>query len=383
MDRINVVILSEETQYKVKIKNKIVSEDIAIVGYSDFKEESKLKIEGYFPDVLICALDRNDIDDAFYNFVGGIKETTTGCAVVIVTDNVNVDLVNTAAKLGIRQVLDFEIEPQEFTNKIIEVNELEQKLLGQLKIERRVRSKVYAFYGTKGGCGTSSIAANVAISLANKGKKVIVLDFDLQHGDLNLMFDLDPKDTIVELARDPEGISIEKVNTSVALHPAGFSVLCAPKSPEYGDYVEADHIRKIIENVRPYFEYIIIDLGCNYADTTLTALEVCDEIELIANLNISSLKGMKDILNVLQNLRVSEKANFIVNKNRSSLIKIADFENLMQKKVYATIVADRNACINALNSGSPVISSAPRCATSKDINKFVDILIEDKSNVSK
>lgn len=383
MDRINVVILSEETQYKVKIKNKIVSEDIAIVGYSDFKEESKLKIEGYFPDVLICALDRNDIDDGFYTFIEGIKETTTGCAVVIVTNNVNVDLVNTAAKFGIRQVLDFEVDAQEFTDKIIEVNTLEQKLLGQLKIEKRVRSKVYAFYGTKGGSGTSSIVANVALALANKGKKVIVLDFDLRHGDINLMLDLDPKDTIVELARDPEGISIEKVNTTVALHPAGFSVLCAPKSPEYGDYVETEHIKKIVENVRPYFEYIIIDLGCNYDDTTLTALEVCDEIELVTNLNISCLKGMKDILNILQNLRVLEKANFIVNKNRASLIKIADFENLMQKKTYTTIVADRNACMNALNSGTPVISSAPRSATAKDLNRFVDMLIDDKNNVSK
>ena len=383
MDRINVVILAEETQYKVKIKNKIVSEDIAIVGYSDFKEESKLKIEGYFPDVLICALDRNDIDADFYSFIESIKEATTGCAVVIVTDNVNVDLVNTAAKLGIRQVLSFDIEPQEFTDKIIEVNTLEQKLLGQLKIEKRVRSKVYAFYGTKGGCGTSSIVANTAIALANQGKKVIVLDFDLQHGDINLMLDMDTKDTIVELARDPEGISIEKVNTSVGLHPTGFSVLCAPKSPEYGEYVESDHIRKIVENVRPYYEYILIDLGCDYADTTLTALEVCDEIELIVNLNISSLKGMKDILNILHSLRVSEKANFIVNKNRSSLIKIADFENLIQKKTYATIVADRNACTNALNSGNPIVSSAPRSATAKDLVKFVDMLIEDKSSISK
>lgn len=383
MERINVVILAEETQYKVKIKNKIVSEDIAIVGYSDFKEESKLKIEGYFPDVLICAIDRNDIDDDFYKFIEGIKETTTGCAVVIVTDNVNVDLVNTAAKLGIRQVLDFDIEPQAFTDKIIEVNALEQKLLGQLKIERRVRSKVYAFYGTKGGCGTSSIVASTAIALANQGKKVIVLDFDIQHGDINLLFNIDSKDTIVELARDPEGISIEKVNSTVALHPTGFSVLCAPKSPEYGDYVEAEHIRRIVENVRPYFEYILIDLGCDYAETTLTALEVCDEIELIVNLNLSSLKGMKDILNILNSMRIMEKANFVVNKNRSSLIKIADFENLIQKKAYAAIVADRNACENALNSGNPIVSSAPRSATAKDIVRFVDALIEDKSNLTK
>ena len=57
MEKVNVVILAEEVQYRVKVKNKIVNEDVAIVGYSDFKEESKLKIEGYFPDVIVCALE--------------------------------------------------------------------------------------------------------------------------------------------------------------------------------------------------------------------------------------------------------------------------------------------------------------------------------------
>lgn len=381
MEKVNVVILAEEVQYRVKVKNKIVSEDVAIVGYSDFKEESKLKIEGYFPDVIVCALDNSDIDEDFYKFIQSVQFQNSGTAVVIMTDKVSISLVNEAAKRGIRQVFDFSVDAEEFTTALGEVNEIEQRLMGQLKIEKRVRAKVIAFYGVKGGVGTTSIVTNVAAALASRGKKVILLDFDLQYGDSNLFLDVDSKDTIVELARDPEGISIEKVNAATATHSTGFSILCPPKTPEYADYITPEHTRKIIENVRPYFEYILIDMGTNFAETTLVALENCDEIQVITNLNVPCLKGTKAVMNVLDTLRVADKAKLVITKNRSSLIKIKDFENLMLRKAYATITSDRNISDNAMNSGNPVVLNSPRSAIAKDYNKYVDQIVADKDNI--
>lgn len=381
MEKVNVVILAEEVQYRVKVKNKIVNEDVAIVGYSDFKEESKLKIEGYFPDVIVCALDSSDIDEDFYKFIQSVQFQNSGTAVVIMTDKVSISLVNEAAKRGIRQVFDFSVDAEEFTAALGEVNEIEQRLMGQLKIEKRVRAKVIAFYGVKGGVGTTSIVANVAAALASRGKKVILLDFDLQYGDSNLFLDVESKDTIVELARDPEGISIEKVNAAAATHSTGFSILCPPKTPEYADYITPEHTRKIIENVRPYFEYILIDMGTNFAETTLVALENCDEIQVITNLNVPCLKGTKAVMNVLDTLRVADKAKLVITKNRSSLIKIKDFENLMLRKAYATITSDRNISDNAMNSGNPVVLNSPRSAIAKDYNKYVDQIVADKDNI--
>lgn len=381
MEKVNVVILAEEVQYRVKVKNKIASEDVAIVGYSDFKEESKLKIEGYFPDVIVCALDSSDIDEDFYKFIQSVQFQNSGTAVVIMTDKVSISLVNEAAKRGIRQVFDFSVDAEEFTAALGEVNEIEQRLMGQLKIEKRVRAKVIAFYGVKGGVGTTSIVTNVAAALASRGKKVILLDFDLQYGDSNLFLDVESKDTIVELARDPEGISIEKVNAAAATHSTGFSILCPPKTPEYADYITPEHTRKIIENVRPYFEYILIDMGTNFAETTLVALENCDEIQVITNLNVPCLKGTKAVMNVLDTLRVADKAKLVITKNRSSLIKIKDFENLMLRKAYATITSDRNISDNAMNSGNPVVLNSPRSAIAKDYNKYVDQIVADKDSI--
>jgi pilus assembly protein CpaE len=381
MERVNVVILAEETQYKVKVKNKIIGDDISIVGYADFKEESKLKIEGYCPDIIICAVNNSDVDKELIDFIKSVSYQNTGTAIIMVTDNVTVNIVNSAAKIGVRQVYDFSITPEDFSDQIREVNALEEQFKTRLNIEKRVRSKVIGFYGVKGGVGATTLVANAAVGLANKGKKVLVLDFDLQYGDANLFLDIEPKDTIVELARDPEGINIERVNATVNMHPTGFSILCAPKMPEYADYVTTDHIKKIIENVRPYFEYILIDMGTNFSDTSLTALENCDEIHLITNLDVPCLKGAKASMNVLDTLRVAEKVKLIINKSRTSLIKPREFENLLQRKCYCSIISDRNICDNAMNSGIPAVTGSGRSGVAKDFKKYVDLLIKDKDNL--
>ncbi len=381
MEQINIVILAEETQYRVKAKHKIIGDNIAIVGYADFQEESKLKIEGYFPDVVIAAIDSSNIDENFYSFIQSVQFQNTGCSVILLTDKVDVNLINNAAMLGIRQVFDFDIDEQTFSKAIVNVNDLERQRMSLLNIEKRVRAKVIGFWGVKGGVGTTTLVANTAISLANRGKKVIVMDYDLQYGDLNLQLNVDPKDTIVELARDSEGTSIERINSTVVMHPSGFSVLCAPKAPEYAEYVTSEHAKKIIENVRPYFEYILIDLGTNYADTTLVAMENCDEVQLVANLDISCLKGLKSAMNILETLRIADKAQLVINKNRAGLLKVKDFENLIQKKAYATIISDSKVCNNALNSGLPCVFGAPRSQSAKDFSKYCEKLIEEKNKI--
>lgn len=171
MNVINVVIVSNETQYKVKVKNMITGDDMAIVGYAEFKEEAKIRIEGYVPDVVVCAANSTTIDADTLEFIKNVQYQNTGTAIVLVTDKINVNLVNAAARIGIRQVFEADMEPEAFSNALRDVYALEQQLMSQLNISKRVRSKVYCFYGVKGGVGTSSLATNTAVSLADQGKR--------------------------------------------------------------------------------------------------------------------------------------------------------------------------------------------------------------------
>ena len=192
------------------------------------------------------------------------------------------------------------------------------------------------------------------------------------------MLDLEPKDTIVELAQDPEGISIERVNSFSVLHASGASLLAAPKSPEYAEYITANHIASIIRSVRPYYEYIIIDSANNFSDETIAVLENTDEIMLVSNPDILSLKAAKNAMNILSQLQIKEKARIIINKATKSLIRSKDFEDMLEMPVYATLSIDDNIVSTSINKGEPFILRSSRAPICKEMNAFVQRIVSDK-----
>lgn len=376
MENIKIVVISEETALRVAVKKKIVDKNILIVGYADFNEESRLKIEGLFPDMVIVAA-KVPIQKSVFEFIETMKFQSKGCSVVLSTDKVSIDLVNYAARYGIRQVLGFDTPEGEYCRVLTEVHEFEKKVQTQLNIQKRVRSKVISFFGCKGGVGKSMIATNVAVALAKRGAKVMLLDFDLSFGEQHLLLDIEPKDTIVELAQDPEGISIERVNSFSVLHASGVNLLAAPKSPEYAEYITPNHITSIIRSVRPYYEYIIIDSANNFSDETIAALENSDEIMLISNPDILSLKAAKNAISILTQLQIKEKARLVINKDTKSLIKPKDFEEMLQMPIYASLPTDP-LVIKSVNTGEPFILRSSKQPICREMNLYVQRIISDK-----
>lgn len=376
MENIKIVVISEETALRVAVKKKIVDKNILIVGYADFNDDSRLKIEGLFPDMVIVAA-KVPIQRSVFEFIETMKFQSKGCSVVLSTDKVSIDLVNYAARYGIRQVLGFDTPESEYCKVLTEVHEFEKKIQSQLNIQKRVRSKVITFFGCKGGVGKSMIATNVAVALAKRGAKVMLLDFDLAFGEQHLLLDIEPKDTIVELAQDPEGISIERVNSFSILHTSGVNLLAAPKSPEYAEYITANHITSIIRSVRPYYEYIIIDSANNFSDETIAALENSDEIMLVSNPDILSLKAAKNAISILSQLQIKEKARLVINKDTKSLIKSRDFEEMLEMPIYASLPSDP-AVNKSINTGEPFILRSSKPPIYREMNAFVQRIISDK-----
>ena len=328
-----------------------------------------------FPDIVVVAA-KVPIQKSVFEFIS--MKFRVGCSVVLATDMVSVDLVNYAARYGIRQVLGFDTPEEEFCRVLGEIHEFEKKIQSQLNIQKRVRSKVISYFGCKGGVGKSVIATNVAVGLAKKGAKVLLLDFDLAFGEQHLLLDLEPKDTIVELAQDPEGISIERVNAFSILHSSGVNLLAAPKSPEYAEYISANHITSIIRSVRPYYEYIIIDVPSNFSDETVAALENSDEIMLVNTPDILSLRGAKNAINVLSQLQIREKARLVLNRYEQSHIKQKDFEAMLEMPVYAMLEDDYKTVNGSVNKGEPFILRSSRVTVCKQMYAYVNRIVQDK-----
>lgn len=378
-DLINIVVCAEQTEIKVNIKNKIDPEKLEIIGYTEFSDEAKTRILGYSPDVVIFAAESADIDEKFFQFIEDMELASNGCSPVIMTDDVTVSLVNSAARYGVRQVMDLEISGRELTENLEGVLSSERKLSKKINVERKTRSHVYSFFSGKGGVGKTTVSTNLAVNLASRGKKTLLVDLDLQFGDADMALDLNPSETIVDVVRDTLGISIDNLTNCAVTHASGLSVLSSPSSPELAEYVQANHVKQIIDTARNYYEYIILDCGCNLTDPVITALESSDTIFMVNDVNILSLKRAKLCQNVLLQINQGDKIKLIINKNtKKNNVKIADYESILNMDAYAIFSSDLKTINDSLNSGQPAISYKPRAAFSKELNAFAEKIIMER-----
>ena len=378
-DKISVVVCAEQTEIKVNIKNKIDPEKLEIIGYSELNPEAKTRILGYSPDVVIFAAESVDIDENFFDFIEDMELASNGCSPVIMTDEVTVDLVNAAARYGVRQVMSLDISTEELTKNLGGVINSERKLSKKINVERKTRSHVYSFFSGKGGVGKTTISTNLAVNLASRGKKTLLVDLDLQFGDSDMALDLNPTETIVDVVRDSLGISIDSLTNCAVTHASGLSVLASPSSPELADYVQSSHVKAIIDVARNNYEYVILDCGCNLTDPVITALESSDTIFMVNDVNILSLKRAKLCQNVLYQINQSDKVKLVINKNaKKNNVKISDYENILNMEAYAIFSSDLKTINDSLNSGQPAVSYKPRSAFAKELNAFAEKVIMER-----
>ena len=379
MSKVNIVVCADKTEYRVAVKNKLISEDFSIIGYAEFNDDAALRIQGFVPDAVVFVLDSSDITPEFLNFVEEMNLSSIGASAIVMTDNITVDLVNSAAQSGIRQVVSLNMPEDEFCANISKVVANERKFSQTSNVSKKLRSRVYSFFSGKGGVGKTTICTNTAVTLASLGKKTLLVDLDLQFGDADMALDLNPNETIVDLARDTNGISIDNLTSCCSSHSSGLSVLASPSSPELAEYVSSGNVKAIIDVARNYFEYILLDCGCALTDPVITALESSDDIFMVNDVNILSLKRAKLCQNVLQQLNQQDKVKIIINKNvKKNNVKISDFENLLGLDAYAVVSSDLKTVNNSLNSGQPLVTFKPRSIISKDITSFAEKLILER-----
>ncbi len=384
MDKINVVVCTNDTEYKVTVKNKLDENEFEIIGYSEIEPNAKTRVLGYVPDVVIFVVNSEDIDNQLVDFIEDMKLSSVGAVPVILTDMVTVDNVNMAAQAGIRQVMNIDVDSAELCKNLTKLTQKERKYSSVPESERKTRSRVFAFFSGKGGVGKTTICTNSAVALASRGKKVLLIDLDLQFGDADMALDVEPTETIVDLSRDQGGITLDTLLATCTTHPSGVQLLASPSSPELAEYVTSACVKSTLDIARNYFEYILMDCGCTLVDPVITALENSDTIFMVNDVNILSLKRAKVCMNVIQQLNQKEKAHLVVNKNvKKNTVKIEDFENLLGIPAYAVIPSDFKSVNSSLNNGQPVIMYKPRSPIAKDLNSFVDKMVLEREGALK
>ena len=369
MEKIKVMIIGNNDNRIYEIKSLLRTDRIAFVGFSKQDKIALEKAVGLKPNVILLQCD-DDYRDAI-DLAKKIYMKMPGCAVIFLCDYFDGSMIEEVMLAGVRKVLQLPIDVKILTENIEIAHSIEKSRLENADLTAaNMQSRIITVFGAKGGIGKTTIAVNLAVLLAKMGKKVAIIDADLQFGDVNVYFDIDPKDTIAELSQGKDSGNIDAIKRIMALHFSGVSVVCAPKSPEYAEYVTANIVETMINTMRPYYDYVLVDTAPQFNDVTMAAIENANLVLLVAAPDISTLRNTKISLNILESLQQREKTEIIVNRLTKGMISIKDMQRVLGVQVKNTIALDFKIAANCHNKGLPIVLDSPKSENGKDLVKL-------------
>jgi len=236
--------------------------------------------------------------------------------------------------------------------------------------------RVLAFYGAKGGVGTTTISINAAIALHREvgRSRVCLVDGNLQFGDHRVFLDLGlDRKSIVDVVT-ATSIDQELLRSVVVKHDSGVDLLLAPPSPETAELVNADqhHLSRIIEQLRQMYDYIVIDIDKRLDENNLDVIAASDVVFVVMTADLSCLKNVRLVLETMTQLNV-DKAQVQLVLNRSNAftgINVKNAEGALKRKIDYQIVNEYRGAISALNSGAPFMFTKADSLLGRSVLEF-------------
>lgn len=267
---------------------------------------------------------------------------------------------------------------------------------GKIRPEMAGRSgagELIAFFSPKGGVGTTTLAVNTAVVLAGGGTpqtvagsgdgmqpdgRVLLVDLDLQFGQVSTHLNLTPRYDLAALAVDEQALGDpDLARAYLTMHDSGLAVLAAPARPEADFRVTVDHVEQIIGILRPSFDHVVVDLGSRLDPRSLWLLEQASAHVIVLFPEIAALRGVS-LLNAFlaETTPLQARTHIVVNHIfPKELLKTRDVENLLRTRPAAEVPYSEVEMIRSVNEGVPLVIGRPSSPAALALRRVAEAVI--------
>jgi len=236
--------------------------------------------------------------------------------------------------------------------------------------------RLITVFSPKGGSGKSVIACNLAILLAQRSEgPVALVDADLQFGDVAVMLKLTPQHTIVDAVSAMHRLDAPLIRSLLSTHASGVLVLAAPREPAFGDQVQASDMHRIVELLRSFCSFVVVDTPTQFSDVALHLIEQSDDLVLVAGMDVPAIKNMKIGLQTLKLLGTpSSKLRLVLNRANAKVgLDVNEVEKTLHLQAEALLPSDI-LVPQSVNKGVPAVMGNPKSGFTKALSAFADAL---------
>ncbi len=391
VEKFRVLIVDDVAETRENVRKLLQFEsDIDVVAAARTGREAIQLCQEANPDVVLMDINMPDMDGIAAT--EAIRQKMPAVQVVILSVQGDQNYMRRAMLVGARDFLTKPPMPDELVAAIRRAGKMAreeraksaQVIITAQGVPNRStttnpvnRGKIILVYSPKGGTGCTTIAVNLAVTLHNEETRVVIVDANLQFGDVAIFLNEQGKNTIIDLAPRVDELDPEIVDSVMIKNAAsGVHVLASPSRPENAEKINADQFGKLLRYLRQLYAYVIVDSSAYLTDITLSVLDVADAIVLIATQDIPSIKNDRLFLDLLLTLNVpADKIAFVMNKfdKRIAISPEKVGENLKQQ-VMAVIPLDERTVIPASNRGVPFMLDNKTQPASKGIYTLAEAL---------
>lgn len=390
-NKIRVLIADDVPEARDNVQKLLqFAGDVQVVGQAGTGREAIDLARKASPDVILMDVQMPELDGIAATQV--ITTQFPGIAVIMISVEADSDNLRRSLQAGARDYLSKPFGLDDLTNSIRTVYQSLLASRAQFTTtaalggtaalahgEGPARAKTIAVFSPKGGVGRTTLAANLAIAtkLATD-KRVALIDGNLAFGDIGVALNLTASKTITDLATHVTQIDADMIADIMATHSSGVKVLLAPSSPQDAEVVTPDHLRAIVTQILPLFDYVFIDTRPSFEETQLALLDLSDIILLTLTMEMTAIKAAKQYLEVAELLGYpSEKTLLVLNRyGTNSQITVEDIESNLKGRLRARIPDEPTAVLRSINEGVPLAVSAPEGRFVRAINNLASVVTD-------
>jgi len=223
-------------------------------------------------------------------------------------------------------------------------------------LQQKGVGRVIAFFGAKGGVGTTTLVVHLASHLVRlHGKKTLLIDHKHQLGHVALYLGL--KDTAYhfdELLLNYDRLDRDLMAGFLARHISGLEVIASPEVAQGIHRSSRDELERVIGFLRREYDYVLLDSSLLYQESALMLLDQADEVYLISTPDVAALR---DLARLVESLHMNEpgKLHLVINRSTAEdSIKSDQIESAIRFPITVSIPNNYFELLAAINAGEPI-----------------------------
>jgi pilus assembly protein CpaE len=330
-------------------------------------------LDGELPDVLLVGPDAPASD--VLTLAARLDIQSPGISVVLMTDT-SPDMWQAAMRAGIRDLLPPTADVAEIR---VAVERAAAAAAGRRRVLRpveetaRYTGRVITIASPKGGVGKTTVSTNLAIGLtAAAPQSTVLVDLDVQFGDVASALGLQPEYTLPDAVRGPASEDTMVLKTFLTQHPSGLYAVCGAESPAAGDTVTGEDVTRLLASLAREFRYVVVDTAPGLSEQTLAALDRATDVVMLSSMDVPGVRGMRKELDVLRELCMIPAGRHIVMNfaDPKGGLSVRDVETTIGTGV--DVVLPRSSAVPATtNQGVPLLQSGKRDPMAKELRRLV------------